>query len=540
MSGFVGLGYPAALVDALRARFDATASPRSLGLLVVAAVGDGKGGGLGRLAAPGLLSRLIYAWAGASPEFTSLIAAGGLEAHNLPLGVVSHMIRDVGAGRPGPITRIGLGTFVDPVNGGGKRGPPAARAAARDVVRRVTFPPAATPPGGAPRTFLHYTPPRSIDVALLRGTTADEDGNIAFGREALVLDALSQAIAAHNSGGTVIVQVARVVPAGSIPPRAVIIPGVLVDRVVVVPGPQTLGFGQADPAPDAVAALCGSASRGGGGGGGGGASPPPPTPAAASPLPTGVRRIVARRAMLALGALCTPGSLVNIGVGMAEGVAACVASPLAAADIPASLPLVLSTEAGAIGGAPVGGRLFGASSHAAAHVPTPTMLDLYNGGAVVCAVLGAAEVSAGGDVNVSSFPGRAPGCGGFIDISQSSRAVVFVGTFTSGGLAVAVEKGGASGRQPMLRIVREGRHRKFKAGVAEKTFAGEAGRGRPVLYVTERAVFRLVVVGGGVAAELELIEVAPGIDVARDVLGQMGFAPRLASPLGLMDGRCFE
>ena len=520
-------------MDALRARWDATASPRGLGLLAVAAVGDGAGGGLGRLAAPGLLARLIYAWTGLSPEFGALIADldGGLEAHNLPLGVVSHMIRDVAAGRPGPVTAIGLGTFVDPALGGGKRGPPAARAAARDVVRRVTFPPLT--PGAPPRTLLHYTPPPAIHVALLRGSTADTDGNVAFDREALPLDALTQAAAAHNSGGCVIVQVGRVVPAGSLPPRAVIIPGVLVDRVVVVPGPPApLAFGQADPGPAAVAALCGGVGRGEGGG---------PAPHA---LPTGVRRIVARRAMLALGALCRPGALVNVGVGMAEGVAACVGSPLADADIPAALPLVLSTEAGTIGGAPAGGRLFGASAGAAAHLPTPSMLDLYNGGAIAAAVLGAAEVSGAGDVNVSSFPGRSPGCGGFIDISQSARAVVFVGTFTTGGLAVAV----GGGAQPRLRIVKEGRHRKFHRAVGEVTFAGASGRGRPILYITERAVFRLVSGGRGASdmsganasSELELIEVAPGVDVTRDVLGLMDFTPRVASPLGVMDARCFE
>jgi propionate CoA-transferase len=257
-----------------------------------------------------------------------------------------------------------------------------------------------------------------------------------------------------------------------------------------------------------------------------------------------VRRIVAHRALLALGSLARPGALINIGVGMPEGVAALV--PVAGpAHIPASLPFTLSTEAGAIGGTPAGGRLFGAALHPAAFTSTAAMLDLYNGGALAVAVLGMAEVNAAGDVNVSRFPGRTPGCGGFIDISQSARSVVFVGTFTSGGLAVAVEEDG--GGCPRLRIAREGRHRKFRAAVVEKTFAGCSGGGRPVLYVTERAVFRLVEVdvgGGGTTTStsttaLELVEVAPGVDVERDVLGQMDFAPRVARPLGVMDARCF-
>lgn len=215
-----------------------------------------------------------------------------------------------------------------------------------------------------------------------------------------------------------------------------------------------------------------------------------------------------------------------------QGVAALIAER-GALDIPASLPLTLSTEAGSLGGVPAGGRAFGAAAHPTSQIPTASMLDLYNGGAIDVCVLGAAEVGPTGDVNVSCFPGRAPGCGGFIDISQSARAVVFVGTLTSGGLDARVEGG-------RLVIKREGRHAKFRRRVQEVTFAASTNPpGRRVLYVTERAVFRLRAPGEG--GGLELVEVAPGVDAARDVLARMEFAPAVAAGgVGLMDGRCFE
>ena len=505
LSGFVGCGHPEALVEALRARHDATSTPRRLHLVVVAAVGDGRGRGAGRLAPLLTDGALTYAWIGLCPELAKTIDAGALAAcHNLPLGVVSHFFRDVAARRPGPVTRIGLGTFVDPRHGGGKRGPRTRK----EVVSVVKL-------NG--EEYLHYAPPPRIDVALLRGTAADADGNISLAREALLGDALNQAMAAHNSGGRVVVQVEKIVPTGSLPPRSVTIPGSLVDGVVVTACTSPL-HAQVIGVPGWDGALCGER------GGGGAASPPPPPP----PL-TGVRRVVAHRAMLAITA---PHAVVNIGVGMPEGVAAMVADR-GGRDIPHALPLTLTTEAGSFGGVPAGGRAFGASAHPTAQIPCASMLDLYNGGAIDVAVLGAAQVSPSGDVNVSRFPGRAPGCGGFIDISQSARSVVFVLTLTSGGLKARVTPDGR------LAIEREGKHRKFVDAVDEVTFAAASAGGRRILYVTERAVFRLRTPAEGDG--LELIEVAPGIDPQADVLSRMGFAPSVvAGGPRLMDGRCFE
>jgi propionate CoA-transferase len=321
--------------------------------------------------------------------------------------------------------------------------------------------------------------------------------------------------AAHNTGGRVVVQVSRLVPRGALPPRSVAIPAALVDAVVVVDAASPL-HAQVIGVPHWDGSLCGE-------GGEGGTPAPPDTRARV----TGVRRVVAHRAMLAIDA---PHALINVGVGMPEGVAALVAER-GALDIPAALPLTLSTEAGSFGGVPAGGRAFGAAAHPTAQIPMASMLDLYNGGAIDVCVLGAAEVSPSGDVNVSSFPGRSPGCGGFIDISQSARAVVFVGTLTSGGLDARVQGG-------RLTIVREGRHAKFRRRVQEVTFAAATNpAGRRVLYVTERAVFRLRAEGGG----LEVVEVAPGVDLERDVLARMEFRPAVAAGgVKQMDGRCFE
>lgn len=292
------------------------------------------------------------------------------------------------------------------------------------------------------------------------------------------------------------------------------------------------------------------------------------------PLALDARRVIAHRAMLEIS---RPGMLVNLGVGMPEGVAAMVAA--CAATHPAATSVTLSTEAGAFGGIPSAGAGFGAAHNAAAHVPTATMIDFYNGGGIDLACLGMAEVShyfwiteslhrvttlqslpcppsletlnhvpcpqsialppfllqadCQGNVNVSSFGGdRMPGCGGFIDISQTAKSVLFVGTFTSGGLEVEVEGG-------QLRIVREGRTRKFRTAVHEKTFASQSGRGRRVLYITERAVFRLCEGTGEGAPCLELIEVAPGVDVQRDVLSHMDFVPGMTD-VRFMDAAIFQ
>eukprot|EP00887_Chlorella_sp_A99_P000146 scaffold16.g146.t1 len=451
VAGFVGTSCPEVLLNAVRRRFDTSGHPLRLGLIYAASVGNSKGRGLDVLATEGLVDRLIYGWSGSCPGLLRL---------------------------------VGLGTFIDPRERGGRLN----EATRSDIV--------SAPPGG-------------IQVALLRGTTADLDGNVSFEHEALLGDQLSQAMAAHNSGGVVIVQVERVVEAGSLPSPAVHLPGAIVDWVVVAP-PELHWQTMRGPGYDG--SLSGEVRK-----------PLHSIP----PLPMDSRRIIAHRQARK--------------VGMPEGVAVMVATH--AQENPYAASVTLTTEAGAFGGIPSGGLNFGTAHNTSALVPTSTVIDFYSGGGVDIACLGMAEarardamrpVDAQGNVNVSRFGGpggRMPGCGGFIDISQSAKKVVFVGTFTSGPFQVAVEAG-------RLRIEREGKLRKFVGSVGEKTFVGSSGRGRPILYITERAVFRLVEGSGGASA-VELAEVAPGVDVQRDVLAHMAFKPIVRPSLKLMPAVCF-
>lgn len=364
---------------------------------------------------PSLLSKLTYAWIGLCPEFGPHLRSGAIKGVNLPLGAVSHMLRDCAAGRPGPLSKVGVGTFVDPRE---RRKGRAARAAAgenNDDDDDSDYPVRVVELGGV--DFLQYRAPEAIDVALLRGSVADADGNVGFSREALLGDSLNQAIAAHNSwhrkqrrirrsegGGLsspplkVVVQVEALLPASAprLPARQVAIPGHLVDAVVVVRNPssspsssQHRHHEQVIGVPEFEGALCGGES--------GQEGVPRPVLAAAKPkpLPRGARRVVANRALLELFSSSSESQslLINVGVGMPEGVAALLGNPAATAALLSSAAapvprLTLSTEAGALGGTPAGGRAFGASHGAAAHVTLPTMLDLYQGGAVAVAVLG--------------------------------------------------------------------------------------------------------------------------------------------------------
>lgn len=492
--GFVGSGSPECVLNALRKRFEDTASPKNLHLLEVASTGNRQGRGLNVLAREGLISKYTFGWTGNCLDFIDLIKSDKIEAWNLPLGVVSHMIRDAAAGRPGPITTVGLATFVDPRNQGGKLNNPKQA----DVVELLRL-------NG--REYLWYKAPK-VDVAILRGTSADVCGNISFEKECFYADALNQAIAAHNNGGLVIVQVERLVASRSLPMRAVHIPAALVDKVVVAPLDV---HWQSMATPHYEGSLSGELR----------------TPlSAVQPLPLDARKIIAHRCMLGVK---KRNAIVNLGVGMPEGVAVLV-NTHAKRHCPHILPVTLSTEVGMMGGIPSGGHRFGASYNADAVMPTSTMIDLIQGGGLDTSILGCAEVDAAGNVNVSRFSGKQPGCGGFIDISQTAKQVIFAGTFTGGGLQVKVEHG-------RLCILQEGSTPKFLAKVQEVTFAGTSCRGRDILYVTERCVFRLEERDG--EPRVVLSEIAPGIRLKQDVLDLMEFAP-LVGDTKLMDERCFQ
>lgn len=471
-----------AVFEAVARRFGARRQPRALTLIHSLGIGHSTGRGLELWASPELVRRVVgghWSW---SPTMQRLAAEGRIEAYALPAGVISLLLREIGAGRPGLFTRTGLHTFVDPRNGGGRFNGPA-----EDLVELTTL-------DGV--EHLHYRP-FPVDVGIIRGTAVDERGNITCAEEPASLDVRAVALAARASGGRVIAQVRERVTRGTLDPRMVDVPGCLVDAVVLAPGQWQTQESSHNPSYAGI--------RG---------EPAAAAPAVDLPLP---RRLVAGRA----AALAKPHERVNVGFGLSADVVSQLQLDGRFAD------LELLIEQGTIGGIPLPGELFGVSRDFDARLDSPSQFDLFAAGVIDRSFLGMAEVDRHGSVNVSVIGDQLIGPGGFIDISQHARHVVFCGTFTARGLEVALD-GDA------LRVVREGTVRKFVADVRHVTYAGPfaAEEGRAATYVTERAVFELRPEG------LELTEIVRGVDLERDVLAHMDFEPLIVEPV-VIDARTY-
>jgi propionate CoA-transferase len=484
--GFAGQCFAEELTLALEARFLRSGAPRDLTLAFAVAQGNRQGRGFDRLCYEGLLKRAIGGHWGMSGELGKMAVDNKIEAYNLPQGVIAQLFRDTAAGKPGLLTRVGLGTFVDPRHGGGKINDKTTE----DRIELMSI-------GG--EEYLFYRAFERLDVAFLRGTTADPNGNITMEHEGLYLESLAVATAVHNAGGLVIVQVERVADRGALSAKDVKIPGVLVDCVVVsTPEHHTQTWGTSYSA-----ALSGELR----------------VPLSSIPqLEMSVRKVIARRAAMEL----RPNAVVNLGIGIPEGVAS-VAAEEHLLDY-----LVLTAEPGVIGGMPTGGLDFGCAINGDAILDQPAQFDFYDGGGLDAAFLGMAQADAQGNVNVSRFGAKLAGSGGFINISQSAKNVVFLGSFLAPCRTTVVDG---------QIVVGDGvAAPKFVDNVKQRTFSGQyaAAAGQPVLYVTERCVFRLVPDG------LELIEIAPGVDLEKDVLAHVGFTPIIAEEPKLMDAQIFR
>ena len=484
-----GMGEADALYAAIERRFLRSGHPRGLTLIHALGIGDGRERGVNRFAHEGLVARVIgghWTW---SPRMQALAESEAIEAWTLPAGAIMLLLREIGAGRPGLITHVGLGTFADPRHGGGAANA-RARAAGDLPVELIEV---------AGRTLLRYKP-RRIDLALLRGSLADPAGNVSTVREAADLDLVAAALAAHNSHGQVAVQVNAMVERGAIPARQVVLPGVLVNTIVTAPEQMQTYLGEYDPA------LSGEQTRQG-------ARRPSAAPA------SGVRGIVASRAADEIAA----GASVNFGF----GIPGAIPPILAARGLLDSL--WITVEQGIHNGELLDGPMFGAARHPEAIVSSTRQFDFYSGGGIDVACLGMGELDAAGNVNVSRLGNKVVGPGGFVDIAQNARMLVFCGTFDAKGTEYAHAEGA-------LHLRRSGSVGKLVANVREITFSADYARqvGQQVLYVTERAVFRLAAEG------VELIEVAPGIDLHRDVLAHMQFRPILRAAPRPMPARHFR
>jgi len=479
-----GHAVPQRFIDALAAVYREEGRPRDLTTVRVVGVGDFADRGFSQLAIPGLMRRTIGSNIGNEPRLAALVADGEVEAYSFPQGVLSQLCRDIAAGRPGLITKVGLQTYVDPRQTGGKQGP-----AVEELVEVVEL--------SGEEWLLYRSFP--IDVAVIRGSTIDKEGNLTLDDEAINGEMLPMAMAAHNSGGIVIAQARRAVPKGDLTPRRVQVPGALIDFALLDPD-QTQTYNT-----DYSAYFAGAARM--------------DQPSSAQELPLDVRKAIARRSLLEFGR----GEIANLGFGISQNIGA-IAQEEDVADL-----LVLTVEQGVFGGVPASGNDGGAGYNYQALIDQPYMFDFYDGGGIDIASLSFAEVDALGNVNVHAFGEGLRGPGGFPNISRGAKKVCFVGTLTTGGMQALIEDGA-------IKITAEGATERFVDRVREITFSGPdaAERGQEVRYITERAVFALI------DGSVTLIEIAQGLDPETDVIAHMGFRPAISADLATIDPAVFS
>ena len=479
------VGAAESILKAVEKRFQDTGTPSNLTLVHAAGQSD-RVGGILHFAHEGMTTRIIGGHWGLAPRWMELITGDKVEAFNLPQGQLAQLFRSMACGLPGKMSRVGLGTYIDPRVEGGKMNPRTRKVP--DIVEVMNY-------NNEEYLFYKAIP---LDCVIIRGTTADEMGNISFEEEAMKLEVIGAVMAAKRYGGKVLVQVKRVAKNGFLHPKNIVIPGYFVDAIVVCEDVeadhrQSHSFVY-DPS------LCGDLLV-------------PET--ALKPLPLSIRKVIGRRAISEV----TPGSAINLGIGIPNDVIGGIINEEGLSE-----EILLTVESGLYGGVPEGGMDFGVAHNTSALLEHTVQMDFYNGMGIPFAFMGAGEMDANGHVNATKFGDRCTGCGGFIDITQNARHVVFCSTFTARGLEVDFVDG-------KLKIIKEGQEKKLVERVAQISFNGEIARKKKqkVFFVTERAVFELREEGP------VLIEIASGINLEKDVLGQMGFVPVIDKNLKTMD-----
>lgn len=490
-SGFGAYGAPDDVLDAIARRFGEEGHPAGIYAYCGVCTGDNTDNkvGINRLSEPGLIGTIVAAHFKYARSLWRNISDNRTAAFTIPLGVMVQLFCAKAARQPGILTKMGIHTYIDPREAG-----PAANGlaekAGNDYVEVMDV-------HGTDYLYYHLPDP---DVAIVRGTYADEKGNVSIENEGIADAQLAIATAARNAGGIVIVQVEKIVQTGVLPARNVYVPHTLVDYVVTARSPE---FHMQSYASAYRSEVSGQYKM-------------PITDIERLPLDT--RKVIARRALLEL----ERNSMVNLGIGIPSGMGS-VASEEGIAD-----DMTLSVESGPIGGVPLSGLAFGAAVNPDMIARMEDVLRYYDGGGINMAVLGFAEVDKEGNVNVSKLNGCPIGPGGFIDITQKTKKVCFVGNFTNGERDIRIKDG-------KLEIIKDGNTNKFVDKVEQITFSGRYAiqSGQEVLYITERAVFKLTENG------LTLVEVAPGIDVQRDVIEKMDFLPKIAKHIQIMKESLF-